>query len=230
MLTLTPSIPALRLANASLITTLSRRNPNTLPVAVFVGGTSGVGQGTASAFASHINGNANIILVGRNELAAKSIISTFPQSSTGAKHEFMRCDVTLMREVQNTTSEILASYPKINYLVMSPGFITTKGRETSEGIDKKLAIHYYARWKFIADLIPGLLRAREEGEDARVLSVLTAGKGTDVQRYLESGDWGMKKSFSQVAIARAGPTYMDLMMEVRLQLSSELSYKTNNPF
>ncbi|KAJ8076068.1 hypothetical protein PM082_022051 [Marasmius tenuissimus] len=85
---------------------------------------------------------------------------------------------------------------------MSPGLKTTKGREeTEEGIDKKLAIHYYARWKFVSDLIPG---PREEGEDARVLSVLTAGKGTNVQEYSTSGDWGMKEKFSSVAIARVG--------------------------
>ncbi|KAK1219737.1 hypothetical protein PQX77_017545 [Marasmius sp. AFHP31] len=97
---------------------------------------------------------------------------------------------------------------------MFPRLITTKGREeTEERIGKKVAIHYYAPWNFISDLIPGLLRAREEGEDARVLSMLTAGKGTNVQEYLESGDWGMKKMFLQVAITRAGPTNMNLMLE-----------------
>lgn len=58
--------------------------------------------------------------------------------------------------------------------------ITLNGRDEtsdSEGLDKKLALHYYARWKFIKDLIPLLRRAKDAGEDAKVLSVLGAGHG-----------------------------------------------------
>lgn len=45
------------------------------PVAVFVGGTSGIGQGMAEAFNRHTKGNAHIVLVGRNRDAAEGIIS-----------------------------------------------------------------------------------------------------------------------------------------------------------
>jgi hypothetical protein len=35
---------------------------------------------------------------------------------------------------------------KINYIVMSPGILSFKGADdTEEGIDRKLALHYYAR-------------------------------------------------------------------------------------
>lgn len=54
--------------------------------------------------------------------------------------------------------------------------MTLKGRdETSEGMDKKLALNYYARWKFVHDLMPLLEKAKAAGEDARVLTVLAAG-------------------------------------------------------
>lgn len=33
-------------------------------------------------------------------------------------------------------------------------------------------MHYYARWKLIGDLLPALKKAKEAGEDAKVLSVL----------------------------------------------------------
>ncbi|KAJ3858979.1 hypothetical protein EV359DRAFT_51535 [Lentinula novae-zelandiae] len=42
-----------------------------LPVAVFVGGTSGIGRAIAETFARHTNGNAHIIIVGRNRAAAE---------------------------------------------------------------------------------------------------------------------------------------------------------------
>ncbi|KAK7030491.1 hypothetical protein VNI00_014080 [Paramarasmius palmivorus] len=209
-----PSLPSIRLSNSTIFAAISSKSKS-LPVGVFVGGTSGVGQGTAFSFASHTKGNAHIILVGRNEAAANSILKSFPKpSSPDAKHEFIQCDVTMMKNVQKTTDDILSRYPKINYLVMSTGYITSKGRDgTPEGIDKKMAVHYYSRWKFVSDLLPGLLKAKEDGEDARVLSVLTAGRGVGIQSYLDNDDLAMRKSFSQVGFARAGPTYMDLMLE-----------------
>jgi NADP-dependent 3-hydroxy acid dehydrogenase YdfG len=44
-------------------------------VAVFVGGTSGVGQGMAEVFNRHTKGNSHIVLVGRNRDAAERVIS-----------------------------------------------------------------------------------------------------------------------------------------------------------
>ncbi|KAL0060797.1 hypothetical protein AAF712_012390 [Marasmius tenuissimus] len=79
-----------------------------LLVGIFVGGTSGIGQGMADAFADHTEGNAHIVIVGRNKAAAEGIIANFPQpSSSEAKHGFVRCDVTLMENVQKATTELL---------------------------------------------------------------------------------------------------------------------------
>lgn len=81
-----------------------------------------------------------------------------------------------MSNVRQTTQSLLGRLPKLNYLVLTPGFLTLKGRdETSEGMDKKLALNYYARWKFVQDLMPLLEKAKAQGEDARVLTVLAAG-------------------------------------------------------
>ena len=200
---------ALREKNAALVANLKGT-----PVAVFVGGTSGIGQGLAEAFARWRNGNAHIVIVGRNEAAAKEIIERFPKPTTTNSwtHEFVQCDVTLMKNVQSASVQILAKHPKINYLVMSPGFFAASGRdETSEGIDKKLAVHYYARWKFIDELLPALKKAKDDGEDVRVLSVFSAGHGGKT----DPNDLGLKKGYSLKAAADAATTYNDLMIEVR---------------
>jgi hypothetical protein len=77
-----------------------------------------------------------------------------------------------MSNIQKTSSSIFARVPRINYLVYSGGLLDTSGRtETAEGIDKKLAVHYYGRWKFVNELMPALVKAKEEGEDARALFV-----------------------------------------------------------
>ncbi|KAH9485721.1 Oxidoreductase [Psilocybe cubensis] len=203
-----PHLSAISQSNAALVGGLKGA-----PVAVFLGGTSGIGQGLADTFAQWRNGNAHIIILGRNEAAARDIIAHFPKpTASGASwsHEFIQCDATLMKNVRAAAEQILAKHPKVNYLVMSPGYFSTSGRdETPEGIDKKLAVHYYSRWRLTYDLLPALNKAKEEGEDVRVLSVFSTGYG----RKIDGNDLGLKKTFSVKNAAESAATYNDLMIE-----------------
>ena len=201
-----PPLAAVRAANATF-------KPSFLPTAVFVGGTSGIGQGMVEAFARYTNGAANIVIVGRNRAAAEKIIESFPKPpSPDVKHQFVSCDATLMRNVQESSRELSEKLQKINYLVISCGILSMAGRtETTEGIDRKLALHYYARWKFIDELLPLLQTAKEAGEEARVMSVLGAGKGGNI----DLNDLGLKKRYTLSAAAIAAETYNDLLVKVR---------------
>ncbi|KAJ3002589.1 hypothetical protein NUW54_g5767 [Trametes sanguinea] len=210
-----PSLAAARAANAAF-------SPSYFPVAVFVGGTSGIGRATAEAFARYTKGNAHIVIVGRNEAAADSVIASFPKpTSPDAVHEFVSCDASLIKNVHATTKSLLARLPKINFLVLSPGFYTLQGRnETPEGIDRRLCLHYYARWKFAHDLMPLLRKAKEAGEDAKVMSVLAAGHGGPVNL----DDLALKKNYSALKAGLASPTYTDLMMESLAEQNPGLSF------
>jgi NAD(P)-dependent dehydrogenase (short-subunit alcohol dehydrogenase family) len=201
-----PSIFDVRSSNAGLLT------PPT-SVAIIVGGASGIGQGIAEAFARYVQGN--IIVIGDNSFAAGPMLSklTKLRDDTDAKHEFIQSDVTLMRNVRAVARQVLSREPKINFLVMAPGTMTARGREeTNEGIDKELALHYYSRWMLIRDLLPGLLKAKEAGEDARVLSVLGAGKGGAID--LKDLKMENQKFWSSTSTLKRASTYTDLMIEV----------------
>ncbi|KAJ7189322.1 NAD(P)-binding protein [Mycena pura] len=199
-----PSLSIARAFNAAYA-------PSYTPVAIFVGGTSGIGQGMAEAFARSTKGNAHIVLVGRNRAAAEAVIARFPKPTVaGVQHEFVECDVTLMKNVRRVAGELRARLPRINFLALTPGVLTLNGRnETAEGIDRKLAVHYYARWRFIKDLLPSLEAAQEAGEDAKVMSVLAAGQGGAI----DLDDLGLKKTFSLPNAAAAAPTYNDIMVK-----------------
>jgi hypothetical protein len=44
---------------------------------------------------------------------------------------------------------------RVNVFVLKPGVLSLGGRdETDEGIDRKLAQRYHARWKFISECAP----------------------------------------------------------------------------
>ncbi|KIK52348.1 hypothetical protein GYMLUDRAFT_251290 [Collybiopsis luxurians FD-317 M1] len=199
---MSPSISAIRAHNAGF-------SPSYLPVAVFVGGTSGIGRSIAEAFARHTKGNAHIVLVGRSRSAAESIITSFPSpSNPNAKHEFIQCDVTLLKNVRQATRSILERHSKINLLILSPGVLSMVREDTEEGIDRSVALVYYSRWTFIHELLPAMVRATEDGEDAKVLSILSAGNGGNI----DLDDLGLRNS-SLTAAVRSIPTYNDLMME-----------------
>ena len=159
----------------------------------------------AEALGRYTKGNTTIIIAGWNRAAADAIIAKLPKPTTpGVSHEFVKCDVMLMKNVRTMTKEILARHPNINFLVMSPGYLTLRGRdEMEEGIDCKLALNYYARWTFATRLLPALKRAKEDREDAKVFSALAAGKGGEI----DVEDLGLKKSYSVPKAALASPTY-----------------------
>jgi len=68
--------------------------------------------------------------------------------------------------------------------------------------------------------MPALRKAKDDGEDAKVYSVLAAGKGGEV----DLNDLGLKKTFSLMNAALAAPTYNDLMMEEFASQNPELSF------
>ncbi|KAJ7761799.1 hypothetical protein B0H16DRAFT_1530578 [Mycena metata] len=169
-----PTLAIVKKSNASF-------DPSYTPVAVFVGGTSGVGQGMVEAFARYVQGRAHIIVLGRNEHAAADILARLPRpdGADGWTHEFIPCDVSLMANVRAVCAQISAKVKRINFLVMTTGYSSMVNIGiTSEGLDLHLALRYYQRYVFIQELLPLLQAAHVLSEDAKVMCVLGAGRGS----------------------------------------------------
>ncbi|KAF8828064.1 hypothetical protein HHX47_DHR4000473 [Lentinula edodes] len=193
-----------------------------MPVAIFVGGTSGIGRGMAEAFAHHLNGMAHIIIIGRNQAAANEMIGSFPKptepstepsSSDGPifLHEFVSSDFSLISNVHKTAKSLLNRLQRIDYLVLTPGVsLFARRKETKEGLDEKMALSYYSRWTFIHDLLP-LLRKSEIRGGAKVYSVLSAGRGD--LGSVDTDDLDLKKKHTIQRCRLALSTYNDLMMQ-----------------
>ncbi|KAH8824538.1 NAD-P-binding protein [Flagelloscypha sp. PMI_526] len=200
-----PSLKIVKALNASF-------SPNYPPVALFFGGTRGIGAGMAQAFARATNGNCHIIILARNQQTADSLIATFPKpTALGARHEFIQCDGTLMRNVQRATDEILSRVDRINFIAMTLAVMDKVGPDfTEEGLEKKLTTPFYSRLKFVFNLLPALEKAAEDGQDATVYNVLGGGK---LGGHVDLDNLGFKKPTSFMKMRAQIPSYGNLVME-----------------
>ncbi|CAI7612820.1 short-chain dehydrogenase/reductase [Penicillium manginii] len=187
-------------------------------VAVFVGGTSGIGEATARAFVRDTV-SSRVYLVGRNEAQASKIIQELRQLNPDGQISFVKCDAANLKSVDEVCKTIQQKENHINLLFMTVGIFTTKGRdETDEGLDKKFSLNYYSRMRFLFNLLPQLTAASKVDSAtgiglghnlSRVVSVLSAGD----EGPLNMDDLSLKNNFSLRNCARHTITMTSLSME-----------------
>ena len=168
-------IDTIRAANTALA--------NSQPlVAVFVGGTSGIGDYTLRALVdSHSNDGEGlcIYIVGRNQQSADKIISDCKEKCPGGEYTFIQAkDLSLITDCDKAAAEIIrhqqqSKDPRIDLLVMTQGGLYLTARnETTEGIDFAMGMHYYSRARFIHQLLPFMKSSKLP---AHVVSVYAGG-------------------------------------------------------
>ncbi|KAL4753738.1 hypothetical protein BDW72DRAFT_209547 [Aspergillus terricola var. indicus] len=150
------SLRAVRAHNASL------KSLGADLVAVFVGGTSGISLSTALSLARHTV-SPKIYLIGQNRNAAESAVRSIRALNPSAEPIFLLSDISRLKNVDRVCEQIASRERYVNILFMTPGYLTLRGRdETSEGLDRKLALHYYARMRFVNRLLPLLASAADK--------------------------------------------------------------------
>ncbi|KAL3434160.1 hypothetical protein BDV09DRAFT_186085 [Aspergillus tetrazonus] len=149
------SLRAVRAHNASL------KSLGANLVAVFVGGTSGISLSTAFSLARHTV-SPKIYLIGQSRQAAESAVRSIRALNPSAEVIFLLSDISLLKNVDQVCKQIASRERYVNILFMTPGYLTLRGRdETTEGLDRKFALHYYARMRFVNRLLPLLESAAD---------------------------------------------------------------------
>jgi len=167
-------------------------------VAVFVGATAGIGESALRTFVTNTV-DPTVYFIGRSESAGSKITADLQALNPSSKIQFLQADTTLLSTVDTVTNQIAASEKKLNLLFMSPGYLTFESRDESpEGIDRKMAVSYYARIRFALNLLPLL----STSEPARVISVL----GASNERPMDMEDLGLKAPGSYTFMTQAKHT------------------------
>ncbi|KAK0648411.1 hypothetical protein B0T16DRAFT_326586 [Cercophora newfieldiana] len=111
-----------------------------------VGGTSGIGYAMACRVAA--SSPHTVLISGR----------TKPTNIPHSNIEFRAIDATSMRQIQRYTADLksLTPPPALDLLIMSQGIMSTAPRTETpgEGIDRKMALHYYGKQLLIRELLP----------------------------------------------------------------------------
>jgi NADP-dependent 3-hydroxy acid dehydrogenase YdfG len=96
-------------------------------VAVFVGGTSGIGEATMKLFAKHAV-EPHIYFVGRSDRAAVRIINELTAINPGGQYHFIQADLSLLQNVDDVCHNIKSHEELINLLFLTSGtMVTGKG-------------------------------------------------------------------------------------------------------
>ncbi|KAH6880041.1 hypothetical protein B0T10DRAFT_495704 [Thelonectria olida] len=152
--------------------------------ALVVGGTGGIGYAIACRIAAD-SAPSTVIISGR----------TKPKDVPHSNIEFRPLDASSMRSIKQYTDAYKSTDGQaLDLLVLTQGILTTAGRtETPEGIDRKMALHYYGRQLLVRELAPILK------PDAKVLLVLDGARGNPSSLNWE--DLDLKTNYS---LANAG--------------------------
>ncbi|KAI4202997.1 MAG: hypothetical protein LQ350_002214 [Teloschistes chrysophthalmus] len=149
------------------------RIASTLPaglVAVFVGGTSGIGETALKQFVKHAR-QPRIYYIGRSQEAADRIATACKHLNPDGEYNLIKADTSLIRNVDPVCQEIRSKEKAVNVLCLTTGTLLSH-TETSENLHFATSLAYYSRTRFIVNLLPLLKQASSL---RRVVTVFAAG-------------------------------------------------------
>jgi NAD(P)-dependent dehydrogenase (short-subunit alcohol dehydrogenase family) len=141
-------------------------------VAVFVGGTSGVGKATVQALVA-TGMISRIHIIGRKSAAeqTRALIEDSRAINAHAEVSWTEAEVSLLMETKRVCKDLRAQESHVDLLFMTTGYTPWESRvETSEGLEVTQSLEYYTRMLFIRLLGPLIDKA-----SGRVVSVLAGG-------------------------------------------------------
>ena len=159
--------------------------------ALVTGGTDGIGKEIARALAEL---GAQLIIVGRDGDKGARAEGDIRASTNNPDVEFVRADLSLVREANRLGDDLADRCSELHYLVHSAGIVRGRRVITDEGLESNFATNYLSRFALTVRLLPLLQAAGRPGKSARIL--LVAHPGFDGTIHYE--DINLATNFSMI--------------------------------
>ncbi|KAH6885325.1 hypothetical protein B0T10DRAFT_492436 [Thelonectria olida] len=148
--------------------------PSALPaglVAVFAGGTAGIGEMAMKAFTKHTL-KPTVYFIGRSQEAADRLLRELKTLNPEGVYHFIKTDLSLLKNVDEVCRDIRNKEKTINVLFMTQGTLNTS-TTTEEGLRTIIALTLYSRTRMTVNLLPAIQQAPSV---RRVITVLAGTK------------------------------------------------------
>ncbi len=164
-------------------------------VCVVTGATSGIGRVTARELAK---AGAHLVLTTRDEAKAQAVERELRAVRPDVQVDWVRADLSLMREVVRAAGEIRSRVDRIDVLVNNAGAIFNDREVTSEGLERTFATNHLSYFVLTRELRELLVRSAP----ARIVNVASDAhrrasmKWDDLQHargYFAYGVYGQSK-------------------------------------
>ena len=206
------SVQAIRKSNAGIAD-----QPEGL-VALFLGGTSGIGQSALVQFAKYAL-RPRIYIVARRAASTTTLLEELHEHNRGGTYTVIEKDVSLICETGDVVKFVATRESKLDLLFESVGFISFSGRqETAEGLEPSMTTRYYSRVYAAHGLLP-LLNA---AASPRVVSILAGG----MEGKMSENDLDLRKpgNYSIVGAAVHSATMLTLAYEHLARENPRISF------
>jgi NAD(P)-dependent dehydrogenase (short-subunit alcohol dehydrogenase family) len=166
------------------------------------GGTSGLGRATALALGAL---GANLVLIGRNQRAAQSVITRIRRIQGAGGVEFLPADLSNLADVRSLATELRRRCAVLDVLVNNAGARFDRYQTSADGVELTFATNHLGHFLLTALLLDRLLAA----DGGRVVSVASGAHASAIEHgwILRADNYDRKAAYAASKLANIMFTY-----------------------
>ena len=141
--------------------------------ALVTGGTDGIGKEITRGLTAR---GARVIIVGRDAQKGKRVQNELREETGHDDVDFLRADLSLVREVDRLAEDIAARFTSLHYLVLCAGIVRGRFTLTPEGVETNFAIGYLSRFVLVEWLLTIMRESATPRAAARIVVISGAAR------------------------------------------------------
>jgi len=154
-------------------------------IMLVTGASSGIGKATASRLATL---GAHVVMVSRTAARGEAARAEIRAAAPGATIDLLVADLSTTAAIRALAAEFQAKYDRLDVLLNNAAVLTSRRRETPEGIEMQFFVNHLAYFLLTGLLMETLLVSRS----ARIINVASTAQSSGV---IDFDDLQMKRQY-----------------------------------